>query len=103
MSDVGWDCPRPMPPPSDLDRRLAMIDRLPLTWEGRLLARLAARLNALDELPAWLPHDECARLGEAVVSACHAAKVPVSEIRPLVDPGAAEWARAATQIMRPRD
>lgn len=92
-----------MPPPTDLDRRLALIDRLPLSWEGRLLARLAARVNALDQLPPWLPPSECARLGEAVVSACHEARVPVSDVRELVDPGAGEWARSATQIMRPRD
>lgn len=89
--------------PDRLDERLAEIDRLPLSFEGRLLARLAARINAREEVPAWVGSDECARIGEAVIAACHEARVPVSAVRRLVDPGAAAWERGAFGVMRPRD
>ena len=94
-----------MKPPNrhDLDRRLAEIDRLPLSFEGRLLARLAARVNAADVLPWWMTEAECARLGDALVSACHAARVPVSRVRRLVDPEAEDFERRAIRVMRSRD
>lgn len=84
-----------------LDVRLAGIARLPLSAEGRALAALAARVNELDELPDWLPPDECRRLGAAVASACRAAGLPVARARRLVDPAAAEWEAAALALIRP--
>lgn len=101
--------PMPIDPNGDtsLRARLAAIDRLPLSYEGRTLARLAAHVNevvAIDgRLPVWLSQDECERIGEGIVSACHAARLPVGRVRRLVDPGAAAWERGATDVMRPRD
>lgn len=85
-----------------LAERLAALDLLPITFEGRTLARLAAIVNALPAPPRWLPEAERARLGEAVVSACHAARVPAREVRALVDPAAEAWESAVVGAMRPR-
>lgn len=95
--------PPPRTPDADLARRLAEIDRLPLSFEGRALARLACRINALETLPPWLSAEECQRLGDAVVLACHGARVPVARLRRLVDPDAAAWEARVLGVMRPRD
>jgi len=90
-------------PDDDLAARLAEIERLPLSFEGRVCARLAALINAADELPTWLTADMCEAISDAVVMACHHARVPVVRVRRLVDPDAAAHSTRAGRLMRPRD
>lgn len=84
----------------DLPDRLREIDRLPLSAEGRALARLIALLN---EAGVALSADEAERVGTALTLACHEARVPTGRVRRLVDPEAAGFVTGVARFMRLRD
>lgn len=87
----------------DLPERLSAIDKLPLSPEGRALARLVATVNTLDSLPWWLSSCEAHAMGEALLQACHSARVPRSTMQSLVDPGGFVWYERMAPFMRPGD
>lgn len=84
----------------DLGERLHEIDRLPLSPEGRALARLLCLLN---EAGVTADRAETERIGMALAVACHRARVPTVRVRRLIDPASASFARRAWEFMRPGD